>query len=44
MLPAVEYLEHRITAQGLQLSDKKVLAIKNAPAPTSVSQLKSFLN
>lgn len=43
MLPAVEYLGHRITAQGLQPTDEKVQAIKNAPAPTNVSQLKSFL-
>ena len=43
MLPAVEYLGHQITAQGLQPTDEKVQAIKKAPAPTSVSQLKSFL-
>ena len=43
LLPAVEYLGHKISAQGLQPTDFKVQAIKNAPAPTNVSQLKSFL-
>ena len=43
MLSSVEYLGRRITAQGLQPTDEKVQAIKNAPAPTNVSQLKSFL-
>ena len=42
LLP-VEYLGHKISAQGLQPTDFKVQAIKNAPAPTNVSQLKSFL-
>ena len=43
MLPAVEYLGHKISAQGLQPTDEKIQAINNAPAPTDVSQLKSFL-
>lgn len=42
-LPAVEYLGHKISAQGLQPTEGKVRAIKNAPAPADVSQLKSFL-
>ena len=43
MLPSVEYLGHRISAQGLQPSIEKVQAINKAPAPMNVSQLKSFL-
>ena len=37
LLPAVESLGHKISAQGLQPTDFKVQAIKNAPAPTNVS-------
>ena len=44
LLPAVEYLCHRISAQGLQPTNNKIQAINNAPAPTNVSQLKSFLS
>ena len=43
MLGEVEYLVHKITLQGLQPTDEKVRAILKAPAPTNVSQLKSFL-
>ena len=43
LLPAVEYLWHKISAQGLQPTDDKIQAINNAPTPTDVSQLKSFL-
>lgn len=43
MLPAVEYLGHRISAEGLQPTDDKVKAIRDAPVPGSVSQSKSFL-
>ena len=43
MLPSVEYLGHRISAAGLQLTDSKVKALKEAPVPRNVSQLKSFL-
>ena len=39
----IEYLGHKISAQGLQPTDEKIQAINNAPAPTDVSQLKSFL-
>jgi len=31
MLPAVEYLGHRISAKGLQPTDDKVKAIRDAP-------------
>jgi hypothetical protein len=42
MLAKVEYLGHTISREGLQPTECKVRAIKNAPAPTNVSQLKSF--
>ena len=43
MLPEVEYLGHKITSRGLHPSEEKVRALKNAPKPTNVTQLKSFL-
>ena len=43
LLPAVEYLGHKISAQGLQPTDEKIRAINSAPAPTNIAQLKSFL-
>eukprot|EP00731_Ephydatia_muelleri_P014717 Em0008g437a len=43
MLPSVEYLGHRIDREGLHPTEEKVIAIHNAPVPTSVTVLKSFL-
>ena len=43
MLSEVEYLGYIISAKGLQPTTKKVEAVQKAPAPTDVSQLKSFL-
>ena len=43
LLAIVEYLGHKISAQGLQPTNEKIRAINNAPASTNVSQLKSFL-
>ena len=43
MLPSVEYLGHKISAEGLQPSEEKVRAIREAPPPSNVSQLRSFL-
>jgi len=43
MLPEVEYLGHIISAAGLKPSQSKVEAIEEAPVPTNVSELKSFL-
>ena len=40
---SIEYLGHVIDAEGLHPSKEKVRAIKDAPEPQSVSQLKSFL-
>ena len=43
MKPSVTYLGHRIDANGLHPLQERVRAIKDAPAPTSVSTLKSYL-
>ena len=43
MRPSVIYLGHRIDAEGLHPLDDRVRAIWDAPLPTSVSELKSFL-
>ena len=42
-LSQVEYLGHWISAEGLRPSMTKVQAITDAPKPTRVSELKSFL-
>ncbi|XP_061156017.1 uncharacterized protein K02A2.6-like [Syngnathus typhle] len=39
----VEYLGYKVDAQGLHPIAQKVKAIKDAPAPANVSELKSFL-
>ena len=39
----VEYLGHKSLSKGLQPTDEKVKAIKNAPAPRDISKLNSFL-
>ncbi|XP_048244738.1 uncharacterized protein K02A2.6-like [Haliotis rufescens] len=43
MVGSVEYLGHKIDAQGLHPLDEKVKAIVSAPAPCNVAELKSFL-
>ena len=43
MLSEIEYLGHKISSRGLQPSEEKVKAMKEAPRPTNLSQLKSFL-
>ena len=43
MLSSVEYLGHRISAEGIQPSQEKVRAIAEVPVPNNVSQLRSFL-
>ena len=43
MLSSVEYLGHRISAEGIQPTQEKVRATAEAPAPNNVSQLRSFL-
>ena len=39
----VEYLGHVISSRGIQSSESKVAAIRDAPPPTSVTELKAFL-
>ena len=43
MMKSVEYLGHRISAEGLSPTEEKVRAMVEAPAPQNVSQLRSFL-
>ena len=43
MISCVEYLGHKIDAEGLHALDCKVEAIQKASAPKSVQELRSFL-
>ena len=43
VVSSVEYLGHIIDAQGLHPSNSKVRAIRDAPSPTNITELKSFL-
>ena len=43
LLPAVEYLGHKISAKGIQPTEEKVRAIKEAPSPSDKAKLRSFL-
>ncbi|XP_039623944.1 uncharacterized mitochondrial protein AtMg00860-like [Polypterus senegalus] len=40
---SVEYLGHVIDSDGLHIAPSKVKAIVDAPSPSNVSQLRSFL-
>lgn len=40
---SVTYLGHRISAQGLSPVEEKVRAVKEAPCPKNVAELRSFL-
>ena len=39
----IEYLGHVIDAQGLHPTEEKISAIKNAPTPKNITELRSFL-
>ena len=41
--PPVEYLGHVIDRQGLHPTEEKAKAIKDAPRPKNVSELRAFL-
>ena len=41
--PQVDYLGHIICEQGISPSETKVQAIRDAPEPTNVTELKAFL-
>ena len=43
MKDSVQYLGHRINAQGLHAAADNIKAIVNAPVPKNVQELKSFL-
>ena len=43
MLPEVHYLGHTVSRKGIQPTQEKIRAIRDAPAPSNVHQLKSFL-
>lgn len=43
LAPEVEYMGQKITSIGLQLLNKKVRAIKEAPEPKDVSELQAYL-
>ena len=43
LLPSVDYLGHTITSDGLRPCEAKVHAIRGAPRPVDVNQLRSFL-
>ena len=43
MAESVEYLGHRIDANGLHPTASRVAALQNAPAPRNITQLRSFL-
>ncbi|KAL5500514.1 hypothetical protein EMCRGX_G012092, partial [Ephydatia muelleri] len=40
---SVQYLGHKIDASGIHTTDSKVEAVKNAPAPKNVQELRLFL-
>ena len=42
-IKSVDYLGHTITPDGLSPNEKKVQAIRDAPRPVDISQLRSFL-
>ena len=43
MVPAVEYVGYQIDAKGLQPLSDKVRALKEAPSPKCVQELKAYL-
>ena len=43
LAPSVDYLGYRVDAQGIHPTAEKVKAIQEAPQPTNVSELKSYL-
>ena len=43
MVPSVDYLGYRINKEGLHPQPDKAKAIKEAPNPTSVTELKAYL-
>ena len=42
-VPAVVYLGHKVNAKGLHPTDEKIRAIKEAPSPKNLTELRSYL-
>ena len=42
MCDSVEYLGHKIDAEGIHATDSKLAAISQAPEPKNVPQLRAF--
>ena len=43
MLPKITYLGHDIDATGIHPTQEKIRAIKEAPIPENVTELRAFL-
>ena len=43
LIPSVEYLGHQIDQEGIRTVPSKLETITNAPPPTNVQELRSFL-
>ena len=43
LMPSVEYLGHKVTAEGLHAMESKLDAIVQAPQPRNLQELRSFL-
>ena len=43
MVPAVEFLGHLVDAQGLRSLPEKIRAVRDAPTPTNITELKAYL-
>ena len=44
MSPCIEYLGHQIDKGGLHPTDEKVTCIKQAPTPSTNTELKAFMH
>ena len=43
MVPSVEFLGYRVDGEGRHPRDEKIAAIKGAPSPKNVAELRSYL-
>ena len=43
MAPSIEYLGHQMDKDGLHPTDEKVTCIKQAPTPSTITELKAFM-
>ena len=43
MVPSVEFLGYRVDGEGRHPTDEKIAAISEAPSPTNVTELRSYL-